>query len=101
MECCLGRMLRYGIDGDLSALCVSLTIAVHHLERYCFNVQRPQGACSIPCRNRGHLIFCPVRLRQHEPITTEHEPLERGFGFDLVTVWAFLFDGALARDRHT
>src|SRR5262245_49870309 len=45
--------LRHGIDGDLAALRVSLTIPVQHLERDLFNVQRAQGPCAIPSRNAG------------------------------------------------
>src|SRR5262245_33055660 len=92
--------LRNWINRDLSARCVTLAIPVHHFERDFLNVQRCQSPCSIPCRYRGHLIFGSVGLRQHEPIPTEYEPLERDFSFSLVTILPLLCDGALARNRH-
>src|SRR5262245_61470002 len=92
--------LRDGINGDLSARCITLAVPVHHFERDFLNVQGLQCPCSIPCRYRGHLIFGAVGLRQHEPIPTEHEPLERDFGFGLITILPLLCDGALARDGH-
>src|SRR5437016_11185472 len=93
--------LRDRIYRNLTALRISLTVAVHHLERDFLDVQREKGACSIPCRDCWCLILCPVRLRQHEPISTEHEALERDFHFGLAAVFAFLFDRALARHGHT
>src|SRR5215831_19514229 len=90
-----------GIDRNLSARCITLAIPVHHFERDLFNVQGLQCPCSIPCRYRGHLIRRPIGLRQHEPIPSEYEPLERAFGFSLVPILPLLCDGALARYWHT
>src|SRR5437667_11355019 len=90
-----------GIDGNLSSLGVSLTIAVHHFEGDFFDVQGLQCPCSVPYWNGGHLIFGTIGLRQHEPVTTEHEALECDFVFNVGAVWPLLCDGALAGDRHT
>src|SRR5262249_17370678 len=85
---------------NLPAICVTLAVSVHHFERDFLNVQGLQCPCSVPCWNRGHLISCTVCLRQHEPIPTEYEPLERNFGFSLVAVWPLLCDGAFAGNGH-
>src|SRR5262245_50058104 len=85
MECRLSWHLSNGINRNLSALRVSLTVAVEHFEWNLFDVQRLQCPCSVPYRNRRCLVFLPVCLREHEPISAEHEALEHYFRFGIVT----------------
>src|SRR5262249_41652512 len=81
-----GWHLCHGINGNLSALGVSLTITVEHFKGDFLNVQCLQCPYSVPYRYRWDLKLCPVGLRQHEPVTTEHEPFKRDFGFRFLTV---------------
>src|SRR5215475_7944262 len=101
MKGCLRWHLCHWVNRNLTARCITLAVAIHHFEWNLFNTQRLQCPCSIPCRYRGHLIRGAIGLRQHEPVPTEYEPLERDFGFGLVTVLSLLRDGALARHGHT
>ena len=100
MQGCLDRHLSQRINRDLTAFRASLTVAVQHFERDLFNVQRRQCPAAIPCRDSWHLILGPVGLRQHEPIPTEYKPLERHFGFDVITIGAGFFNSPLDRDGH-
>src|SRR5262249_13017511 len=95
------RHLCNGINGDLTALRVSLTVPVHHLEGDLFYVQRLQCTGSVPCGNGWRLIFGTVRLREHEPIPLEHKTLERDFGLRLVSLFVLLFRRSLAGNGHT
>jgi hypothetical protein len=100
VECGFRGHLSNRVDSDLSAFGVSLTVSVEHLEGDLFDAQDLQSACSVPCWNRWHPIFGTVCLGQHEPITTEHEPLECDFRLGIVTVWPLLFDGSFTPYGH-
>src|SRR5262249_2695561 len=96
---CLERVNGQRTNRNRSLLAISLAIAVNHLEGPFFDAQCFKGLCSVPsivCNIR--LVFLAVSLCQNKPTGL---PDKKRVMLRCLFSGSFVFDGLLARDRHT
>src|ERR687884_1206481 len=79
----LVRQGSYWRDGDLSALCVPLTVAIGVSERDLRDTKSGQRAVLVPCRDFESGQRLTFRLTQREPRILPHE---RGNVFVIIAV---------------
>src|SRR5262249_12776883 len=95
---CFQWVSGYWIDGNRSALAVSLAVAVNHFKGSFFDVQRVKGFRSVPRIGYSiRLVFSALSLRQNKPTRL---PQKERVMFRRFFAACFILGGFLSSDRH-